>query len=62
MVNWTERLILTFITLHSRNGVSLHNIAATIDGTEMFSARPCNRHYAEIMKQVKSTLTIQDAD
>jgi len=39
-------------------------IKATIDGTEMFvSLDPANRHYAEILKQVKEgTLTIKDAD
>ena len=43
-----------------------HNttIFATIDGTEMFvPLAPDNRHYAEILKQVKEgTLTIKDAD
>jgi len=39
-------------------------IKATIDGTEMFvPIDPANRHYAEILKQVKEgTLTIKDAD
>ena len=39
-------------------------IKATIDGTEMFvSLDPDNRHYAEILKQVKEgTLTIKDAE
>ena len=39
-------------------------IKATIDGTEMFvPLDPNNRHYAEILKQVKEgTLTIKDAD
>ena len=39
-------------------------IKATIDGTVMFvPLDPTNRHYAEILKQVKEgTLTIQDAD
>ena len=39
-------------------------IKATIDGTEMFvPLDPANRHYAEILKQVKEgTLTIKDAD
>ena len=39
-------------------------IKATIDGTEMFvPLDPANRHYAEILKQVKEgTLTIQDAE
>ena len=39
-------------------------INATIDGTEMsVPLDPNNRHYAEIMRQVKEgTLTIQDAD
>ena len=40
------------------------SIKATIDGTEMFvPLDPDNRHYAEILKQVKEgTLTIKDAD
>ena len=40
------------------------NIKATIDGKEMFvPLDPANRHYAEILKQVKEgTLTIEDAD
>ncbi len=39
-------------------------IKTTIDGTEMFvPLDPANRHYAEILKQVKEgTLTIKDAD
>tara|TARA_R100001129_G_scaffold159823_1_gene124185 strand:- start:288 stop:452 length:165 start_codon:yes stop_codon:yes gene_type:complete len=39
-------------------------IKATIDDTEMFvPLDPANRHYAEILKQVKEgTLTIKDAD
>tara|TARA_R100000231_G_scaffold52184_1_gene44066 strand:+ start:404 stop:580 length:177 start_codon:yes stop_codon:yes gene_type:complete len=39
-------------------------IKATIDGTECFvPLDPDNRHYAEILKQVKEgTLTIKDAD
>ena len=39
-------------------------VKATIDGTECFvPLDPANRHYAEILKQVKEgTLTIQDAD
>jgi len=40
------------------------SIQATIDGTEMsVPLDPDNRHYAEILKQVKEgTLTIKDAD
>ena len=40
------------------------SIKATIDGTEMFvPLDPDNRHYVEILKQVKEgTLTIKDAD
>ena len=40
------------------------SIKATIDGTVMFvPLDPDNRHYAEILKQVKEgTLTIKDAD
>ena len=39
-------------------------IKATIDGQEWFvSINTTNRHYAEILKQVKEgTLTIKDAD
>ena len=39
-------------------------IKATIDGTVMFvPLDPNNRHYEEILKQVKEgTLTIKDAD
>jgi hypothetical protein len=49
-----------------KNNISNKNevIKATIDGTEMFvSLDPANRHYAEILRQVKEgTLTIKDAD
>ena len=40
------------------------NINATIDGQKMIvPLDPANRHYAEILKQVKEgTLTIKDAD
>jgi len=40
------------------------NIKATIDGIEMFvPINSANRHYAEIMRQVKAgELTIADAD
>ena len=40
------------------------SIVAVIDGTKMFvPIDPANRHYAEILKQVKEgTLTIKDAD
>jgi hypothetical protein len=39
-------------------------IKATVDSTEVFvPTDPANRHYAEILKQVKEgTLTIKDAD
>ncbi len=39
-------------------------IKATIDGQEWFvPLNPANRHYAEILRQVKEgTLTIKDAD
>ena len=42
----------------------MRQIKATIDGVEMFvPLDPDNRHYAEILKQVKEgTLTIKDAD
>ena len=45
-------------------GVTHRNIKATIDGQECFvPLDPSNRHYAEILKQVKEgTLTIKDAD
>ena len=40
------------------------NVKATIDGTEMYVCLDLsNRHYAEILKQVKEgTLTIKDAE
>jgi len=40
------------------------SVKATIDGTVMFvPLDPNNRHYAEILEQVKKgTLTIKDAD
>ena len=40
------------------------NIKVIVDGTEMsVPLDPDNRHYAEIMRQVKEgTLTIKDAD
>ena len=40
------------------------SIQATIDGVEMsVPLDPANRHYAEILRQVKEgTLTIKDAD
>jgi len=40
------------------------SIKATIDGTEMFvPIDPANRHYAEILRQVKEgTLTIKEAE
>tara|TARA_R100000773_G_scaffold43556_1_gene42288 strand:- start:3971 stop:4147 length:177 start_codon:yes stop_codon:yes gene_type:complete len=39
-------------------------VKATIDGTEMYvPLDPANRHYAEILRQVKEgTLTIEDAE
>jgi hypothetical protein len=49
-----------------KNNISNKNevIKATIDGTEMFvSLDPANRHYAEILKQVKEgKLTIKEAE
>tara|TARA_Y100000592_G_scaffold9540_1_gene13406 strand:- start:1401 stop:1607 length:207 start_codon:yes stop_codon:yes gene_type:complete len=41
-----------------------YGIKATIDGVNMeIPLDPANRHYAEILKQVKAgTLTIKDAD
>ena len=40
------------------------SIKATVDGEEVWiPLNPANRHYAEILKQVKEgTLTIKDAD
>ena len=45
-------------------GAKFLNIVATIDGVEMsVPLDSANRHYAEILKQVKEgTLTIEDAD
>ena len=45
-------------------GLGDKNIKATIDGEEVFvPMSENNRHYAEILKQVKEgTLTIKDAD
>ena len=45
-------------------GALVRSIKATIDGVEMFvPLDPNNRHYAEILRQVKEgTLTIKDAD
>ena len=49
-----------------KNNISNKNeaIKATIDGQEWFvPLDPDNRHYAEILKQVKEgTLTIKDAE
>ena len=44
--------------------VTNNSIKATIDGQEWFvPLDPNNRHYAEILKQVKEgTLTIKDAE
>ena len=48
----------------TRDGNDTSIIKCVIDGTEMFvPTDPANRHYAEILKQVKAgTLTIKDAD
>ena len=48
----------------NRDNTANENIKATIDGKIMFvPLDPANRHYAEILKQVKEgTLTIKDAD
>ena len=45
-------------------GVTHRNIKATIDGQECFvPLDPNNRHYAEILEQVKEKkLTIKEAD
>lgn len=47
----------------AKDGVN-NTVKATVDGTEMLiPLDPDNRHYAEILKQVKEgTLTIKDAD
>ena len=44
-------------------GEDTNHLKATIDGVEMSIPKdPDNRHYAEILKQVKEgTLTIKDA-
>ena len=46
------------------NGIGTASIKATIDGVPMSVPKdPNNRHYAEILEQVKAgTLTIADAD
>ena len=48
----------------NKEGTGNDNIKATIDGQEWFvPLDPDNRHYAEILKQVKEgTLTIKDAE
>ena len=54
---------ITQAQYHKSNDVNV-SIKATIDGTEMsVPLDPNNRHYEEILKQVKDgTLTIKDAD
>ena len=58
-MNITNAKYINDITTNEKD-----NIKVTIDGTEMFvPLDPDNRHYAEILKQVKDgTLTIKDAD
>jgi len=48
----------------TRDGNDTSIIKCVINGTEMFvPTDPANRHYAEILKQVKAgTLTIKDSD
>ena len=43
---------------------NVNSVTATIDGTVWsIPLEPANRHYAEILKQVKEgTLTVKDAD
>ncbi len=55
---------ITSAQYYNDKSVTVDNIKATIDGTEMsVPLDPANRHYAEIMRQVEAgTLTIQDAD
>ena len=54
---------ITQAQYHKSNDVNV-SIKATIDGAEVsVPLDPANRHYAEILKQVKEgTLTIKDAD
>ena len=54
---------ITQAQYHKSNDVNV-SITATIDGAEVsVPLDPANRHYAEILKQVKEgTLTIKDAD
>ena len=58
-----DKMNITQAQYHKRNDVNV-SIKAIIDGTEMsVPLDPANRHYAEILKQVKEgTLTIKDAD
>ena len=46
------------------NGEDTNHLKATLDGVEVSIPKdPNNRHYAEILEQVKAgTLTIADAD
>ena len=54
---------ITQAQYHKSNNVNV-SIKATIDGAEMsVPLDPANRHYAEILRQVKEgKLTIKDAD
>ena len=54
---------ITQAQYHKRNDVNV-SIKATIDGAEMsIPLDPANRHYAEILRQVKEEgLTIKEAE
>jgi len=55
---------ITFAQHQKFMGEDTNHLKVIIDGIEMSVPKnPENRHYAEILKQVKEgTLTIQDAD
>ena len=58
-------MIITNAQYRKKIGTEIvHQIEATIDGVECFvPINPNNRHYAEILKQVKEgKLTIKDAE
>ena len=58
-----EQITITSAQYIAEDGANT-SIRATIDGQELFvPLDPANRHYAEIMRQVKAgTLTIQEAE
>ena len=55
---------ITSAQYFTTDGSNNSSIRATIDGKKVFvPLDPANRHYAEILEQVKAgTLTIKDAD